>query len=197
MKKSIAFFDFDGTITTKDTLIEIARFYKGASGLYTGLVALSPWLVGMKLKLISNRVVKEKFLSHFFKNVPVEKFQEICNRFVEEKVPELIRPGAAKKLKAFKDNHVPVVIVSASPGNWIESWCKANGFDCIATALETKNGKITGKIKGENCYGMEKARRIKTQFNLQEYDEIFCFGDTKGDKPMLALATSSYYKPFR
>lgn len=197
MKKSIAFFDFDGTITTKDTLIEIVKFYKGNVGLYSGLITLSPWLVAMKLKLISNRFVKEKFLTHFFKNIPTEKFGEICSQFVEKKIPALIRPDATKKLEEFKEKNVDIVIVSASPVNWIEVWCKTNGLSCIATHLETKEGYITGKIRGENCYGVEKVRRIKELYNLQDYSEIFCFGDTKGDKPMLALATFSYYKPFR
>lgn len=197
MKKSIAFFDFDGTITTKDTLIEIVRFSKGSSALYKGFFTLSPWLVAMKLKLVPNRLVKEKFLAYFFRNTPTGVFQEICNQFVQKRVPELIRPGATQKLNEFKENNITVVIVSASPENWIESWCKENGFTCIATILETKNGNITGKIDGENCYGIEKVKRIEQQFNLSDYNEIFCFGDTKGDKPMLALATSAYYKPFR
>lgn len=197
MKKSIAFFDFDGTITKKDTLIEIVRFYKGNSSLYAGLFILSPWLIAMKLKLVSNRKVKEIFLSHFFKNTPVDEFRQICNQFAESKVPALIRQGATRQLNEFKERNIPVVIVSASPENWIGSWCAANGFHCIATILETKEGYITGKIEGENCYGAEKVRRIQEKYSLQDYNEIFCFGDTKGDKPMLSLATSAYYKPFR
>ena len=197
MKKSIAFFDFDGTITTKDTLIEIARFHKGTSGLYAGLFVLSPWLIAMKFKLVSNRLVKERFLTRFFKNTPVDEFQKICHRFVEQKITGLIRPGAKKKLNEYKESNIPVVIVSASPENWVGEWCKANGFTCIATVLEVKDGSITGKIKGENCYGEEKIRRIEAQYHLPDYDEIFCYGDTKGDKPMLSLATSAYYKPFR
>jgi len=38
--KSIAFFDFDGTITSKDTLAEILKFAKGKRAYYTGLVIL-------------------------------------------------------------------------------------------------------------------------------------------------------------
>ncbi|MFT3948632.1 MAG: HAD family hydrolase [Agriterribacter sp.] len=197
MKKAIAFFDFDGTITTKDTLLEIAKFSKGSAGFYSGILQLSPWLVAMKLKLIPNHVVKEKFLSHFFKNTSADLFQKKCDTFSEKVIPQLIRPGALKEFDRLKQNNIPVVIVSASPENWLINWCSTNGFHCIATTLEIKNGAITGKIKGNNCYGEEKVRRIKEQFNLKEYDEIFCFGDTKGDKPMLTLATSAYYKPFR
>jgi phosphoserine phosphatase len=29
------------------------------------------------------------------------------------------------------------------------------------------------------------------------YDEVYAYGDTKGDKPMLELATFKFYRPFR
>jgi phosphoserine phosphatase len=59
------------------------------------------------------------------------------------------------------------------------------------------DGKITGNLMGNNCNGGEKVIRIKQLYDTQQYDEIYCFGDTGGDKPMLALATQSFYKPFR
>jgi phosphoserine phosphatase len=67
----------------------------------------------------------------------------------------------------------------------------------ISTRLETNNGKLTGRIEGKNCRGIEKVRRIKMQYKLDEYDEIYAYGDTKGDKPMLGLATIAFYKPFQ
>ena len=60
-----------------------------------------------------------------------------------------------------------------------------------------KNGLLTGKIENQNCHGEEKVNRINAAFDLSQYDEIYCYGDTKGDKPMLRLATFAFYKPFR
>ncbi len=34
-------------------------------------------------------------------------------------------------------------------------------------------------------------------WNLKEYEEIYVYGDSSGDKPMMELATKSFYKPFR
>jgi len=96
-----------------------------------------------------------------------------------------------------KKEEVTVVVVSASPENWISGWCKENNLVCIATRLEETDNILTGRIAGKNCYGIEKVSRIREKFDLSAYTDIFCFGDTKGDKPMLSLATSAYYKPFR
>ncbi|MFT3700846.1 MAG: HAD-IB family hydrolase [Agriterribacter sp.] len=197
MSKSIAFFDFDGTITFKDTLLEIIKYQRGSAGLYAGMLQLSPWMVAMKLKLISNQTAKEKLLAHFFKNTPVDVFQKNCDDFAQAMFPSLIRPKALEQIQAFKAAGTRVVIVSASPQNWLSFWCNINGLDCIGTILQKKNNLITGNIEGLNCYGEEKVRRIKAQYNLADYTQISCYGDTNGDKPMLALGTEAYYKPFR
>ena len=59
MKKIIAFFDFDGTITTKDSLLEFIRFYHGDIKTILGILILSPILVLYKMKIIPNYKAKE------------------------------------------------------------------------------------------------------------------------------------------
>ena len=54
-----------------------------------------------------------------------------------------------------------------------------------------------GRCDGDNCHGQEKVRRIKEAYPLDQYREIYAYGDTGGDRPMLGLATHSFYKPFR
>lgn len=196
-KKGIAFFDFDGTITFKDTLLEIIKFHRGAGRLYAGLLKISPWLLAMKLKIVSNQAAKEQLLTHFFKDLSFEDFQKVCDSFAKIHLPQLIRPTALEKIRQLQKQDIPVVIVSASAENWLKSWCNDYGLICIATQLEKKDNILTGKIAGKNCYGEEKVKRIKEKFNLDDYENIYCFGDTKGDKPMLSLATLGFYKPFR
>ena len=87
--------------------------------------------------------------------------------------------------------------MSASPENWLNIWCNQIGASLISSKLETKNGKLTGKFDGNNCRGEEKVRRIRLQYDLSNYDEVYAYGDTKGDKPMLELATFAFYQPFR
>ena len=53
----------------------------------------------------------------------------------------------------------------------------------------------TTKIDNNNAE--EKVARIKAAYNLADYDEIYCYGDSNGDKAMLALGTKAFYKPFR
>lgn len=197
MKKRIAFFDFDGTITTKDTLLEFIRFSRGVSRFYAGFLLNSPYLVAYKLKLISNQTAKEKVLRFFFGQMPVPVFEEYCNRFASQVIPQLIRPQAMEEIKKLQQDGARVIIVSASPENWVHKWCDSIGVQTIATRLTVQSGKLTGTIEGHNCHGEEKVRRIQQAFNLADYEEIYAYGDTSGDKPMLSIATYSYMKPFR
>jgi len=195
--KEIAFFDFDGTITTRDTLLEFIRYTKGSIAYLTGMLLNSPWLMAYKLNIISNQLAKEKVLTFFFGKMPAGEFAKHCDAFAANRIPALLRPAALEEIAKLKTEGTTVVIVSASPRNWIEPWAKLNQVELIATELLTTGDKITGKIKGRNCHGEEKVRRIRERYNLDEYATVYAYGDTSGDKPMLALAGHAFMKPFR
>ena len=197
MKKSIAFFDFDGTVTRSDSLLAIIRFAKGRISFLFGFGLLSPWIIGMKLGLITNSYAKQKVLIYFFGNSKLAEFNEMCKKFVHEQLPALIREKALQEINQLLKNQFEVVIVTASPENYVRLWCEQNGLSCIGTRLETKDGFLTGKLNGKNCYGIEKVERILKYYNLSDYQEILAYGDSSGDLPMLNLAVRAFYKPFR
>ncbi len=195
--RKIAFFDFDGTITTKDTLLELIKFQKGKTAFYFGFVLHAPWLIAYKLKLFPNDHVKQKMLKFFFGGMPEVTFQANCDFFAKSKIPAMVRPGALREIEDLKVRGFEVVVVSASAENWLRNWTDQLGLQLIATQLEVKNGLITGYIEGKNCHGEQKVICIRQQWDLSEFEEIYGYGDSSGDKPMLALATRSFYKPFR
>ncbi|TDX01919.1 HAD family hydrolase [Dinghuibacter silviterrae] len=194
---AIAFFDFDGTITTKDTLAELLKFKVGRVKYYIGLVFLSPVLVLYKLGLLSNHNAKEIMLGYFLKGEPAAEFNALCREFAETRLPALFRKGALSEIRRHLQNNTQVVIVTASPENWVQPWCQQFNLECIATKLKVRNGRMTGKIAGQNCAGEEKVKLILKRYNLSYYTKIYAYGDTPGDLPMLSLATDSYYKPFK
>ncbi len=195
--RKIAFFDFDGTITTKDTMFELIRHQKGNSRFYFGFLVNTPVFAALKLKLLSNHAAKEQLLSHFFKGADISVFQSGCDAFAEDKLPELIRPAALAELEKLRRQGFEIVVVSASAENWIQKWADKAGVTLLATKLETVNEKLTGKLSGQNCNGAEKEARIRSAYDLAQYDEIYCYGDSSGDKEMLALGSKVFYKPFR
>lgn len=197
MKRRIAFFDFDGTITTKDTLLEIIRYQKGSFRFWLGFLVCSPYIVAWKLGLIPNYAAKEKVMQFFFRNTPIEDFQRACDAFAINVLPALLRPKAIKEIERLQQLGAEIVIVSASPANWSDVWRQPMGIASLATRLQVKDARLTGKFEGKNCHGEEKVCRINDAYDLSNYDEIYCYGDSKGDLPMLEIATISFYRPFR
>jgi phosphatidylglycerophosphatase C len=197
VKKKIAFFDFDGTITTKDTLLEFIKYAKGAPSFYFGFLLHSPLLIAYKLNIISNQKAKERILAYFFRNTPLDAFNKICREFASQIIPDLIRPKALEEIQSLQQAGTRIVIVSASPENWVGQWAQSINADLLATRLETTDQAITGKIAGKNCHGEEKVRRIRETYNLSDFDEISAYGDSSGDRPLLSLANHPHYKPFR
>lgn len=195
-RKMLALFDFDGTITRTDSLKEFIIFMKGRRNYYLGLLWLSPFLLLYKAGVIPNWKAKEILLAYFFKGTPVDVFEGKCKEFASWHVPKIIREKAMDKLSAYLNEGVRVVVVSASPENWVGKWSEANGLEWIATRLEVKKGRLTGKIVGRNCHGVEKVNRIKALIDISEFTEIHTFGDSKGDLQMLKLGTRSFYRPF-
>lgn len=197
VKKGIAFFDFDGTITTKDTLLEFIRFCKGSFHFYLGFLLNIHYLIAFKVRLISNQTAKEKVLRYFFKGTTVEEFRSCCRSFNDSVLPGLIRKKAIEEIKKHQQKNIVVVVVSASPGNWIEKWAYDMDVQLLSSRLEVIDDKVTGRILGKNCHGPEKVRRIREAFELEQYDPVFAYGDSKGDRPMMQLASECFYKPFR
>lgn len=197
VKKRLVLFDFDGTITTKDTLAEIMIYYHGPWKYRFGLLALSPIMAMYVAKLIPNWKAKQYLLSWFFKGQDAKIFNKKCRHFADTVIPRLIRPKALEMINHYKATGAKVAVVSASAENWVGPWCQKHDLICLATKLQVKNKKITGRIEGKNCHGSEKVCRIEERFSLKDFDEIIAYGDTSGDKEMLAIAHQKFFKPFR
>lgn len=195
-KKVLAVFDFDGTITTKDTLFDFIRFYHGMPRMIAGLVIFSPVLILFKLGIISNEKAKQVLLSYFFKGKSITEFDAVCEKY-KDRISEILRPEAIEKIKYHEQHGHILVINSASVCNWIIPWAHSMEIHCvIGTRLEIRNGMITGKFDGKNNNGIEKVDRLLDLFPDRKAYQLYVYGDSTGDKPLLDIADFPYYRKF-
>ncbi len=212
-KKKVYCFDFDGTLTTSDTLLEFIKFTKGTGRFLMVFLMYSPLLVLMKLHLFPNWKAKQLIFAHLFAGMRIERFDQLCQEFAED-YQHLLRPDGISCAHQALTEGAQVFIVSASIDNWVRPFFQERGLDAIevlGTQVEVVDGKLTGRFKTNNCYGKEKVHRITKAltttssehspattpaFDRSQYD-IKAFGDSRGDKEMLAFADRGYMKPFR
>ena len=194
---NLAVFDFDGTLTRKDSLFAFLRFYSGYSKYLLKLVMLLPVFIGYAIGFIPNWKAKQQVLISFLGGDSAVEFQAQCDNFAKEIIPRLIRPTANNCIMQHLKQGDRVIVISASPENWILPWAQRYGFEVIGTKLETVDNKLTGKFFGKNCYGPEKVNRLKQYLDLEDYVTIFAYGDSKGDLELLSISDVPEYKPFR
>ena len=197
MKKVYAF-DFDGTLTTHDTFIQLIAYVHGWWRLIGGMLLFSPILILMKLNLYPNWKAKQQVFSFFFKGMKINDFDELCRNFARDR-QSLIRKKGMQTLREALDDGSEVVIVSASITNWVEPFFSdlKGVIKVEGTRIDVRNESVTGKFLTKNCYGQEKVKRISRLYPYRESYFLIAFGDSKGDKRMLEYADEAHYKPFR
>ena len=217
-------FDFDGTLTTRDTLLLFIRHACGWWALFGGLLLFSPLLVLMKLHLADNGRTKERLFRHYFRGMLERDFDALCQSFARSHT-HVLRTAGLRTVQQALDRGDRVVILSASIDRWVEACLRpflvsSSQFQVLGTEIEVVDGRLTGRFATPNCYGPEKVRRLKeflkkvsprgdvegatkvsprgdVEGALEGTPFIIAYGDSRGDKELLAYADESHYKPFR
>lgn len=195
--KKLALFDFDGTITDKDSFMAFIKYVVGGPRFYTGFLIMGPFMAAFMAGLYPAQKMKERAITHFFKNRTEEELTALAETFTEEKMDALVKQSALDRIAWHKEKGHDITVVSASCSIWLEPWCRDNGLPLISSQMEIRNKKVTGKLVGFNCKGPEKVIRIKEKFNLDDYSHIYAYGDSSGDTEMLELADEPFYKHFK
>lgn len=198
-EKELYIFDFDGTITNKDSLLHFLAFSRNWFQILLGYLFILPYVVLMKLKLYSNGKAKSKLFSFHFKGMPLDEFNNLCISYSQNHLPGIIKTSFINYITALKKENkdLNIVVVSASFKSYLKHWSNKMGFDLLSTELEVKNNRMTGSFATKNCYGIEKVNRIKAVYDLSVYKKISVFGDSRGDKEMLLLGDKSFYNYFK
>ncbi len=191
-------FDFDGTITTKDTFALFLRYFAGTPSWAFKLLKLLPVFMAYGIKIIDRNAVKAHVVRVFFKGVDEKHLEAKAQIFAQDVIPGLIRPEALKTLKIKTQSPHKVFLVSASIEPYLLAWAKNHNIKTVlSTKLAVKNGILTGEIDGVNCWGMGKISKISAKMADTPYVIVESYGDSRGDREMLHTAQASFWKPFR
>ena len=193
--KSLALFDFDGTICTKDSLEIFIKKLIGKHNYYLLAISYLPEYLFTYLGKLDRSTLKQKLLHKVFKNYNEEHLLKIGIDVSNEIINRYQKNEAMSKLKwHIKQNH-DVWIVSASLDIWLAPWAKLNKVNLICTESFFKDNYFHG-FRNENCNGINKVKQIQERINLKAYRNIYAYGDSAGDKEMLNIANMKFFKKF-
>lgn len=197
-KIKIAAFDFDGTLTYRDTLIPFLLFVCGPWKLFKECLLLTPVFVGYIFKIYDRQQVKEALMSRTIAGMPLEKVRALGAEFAQNRLPQLLRPEGMERLRWHQERGDRALLVSANLDVYLEPWGKIVGFqDVICSKVAQDNfQRVTGKLIGKNCRAQEKVVRLEQLLGGRSIYEVYAYGDSEGDKEMLEWADFPYYNKF-
>lgn len=198
---AIAAFDFDGTLTRRDTFTPFLARGLGWPRFFWALMRCSPWLVGYALRLVPNDIAKARLMRATLSGRETAQMEVWTTRWLAQDVPGELRSGAMERLAFHQKAGHCCVLVSASPDIYLKRVAEQLGFDALlCTEMDVQAGCLTGLMRTPNCYGEQKVVRLNTwllqRFGLASFAGItlYAYGDTNGDKPMLRLAQHAWYR---
>lgn len=197
-REIVAAFDFDGTLTRRDTLLPFLLHTLGVRAVMIQAVRLSRTLAAHALGLIDNGIAKERVFVACLEDKKIDALQQEADVFAAQGVPALLRTEAMRRLAWHKQQGHRCVVVSASLELYVRPWAIMAGFDdVIATQLEVRDDRtLTGRMSGVNCFGAEKVRRLAALLGERSTYTLYAYGDSRGDRELLASADFSYYRQF-
>lgn len=188
---NLALFDFDGTLTTKDSLEEFIIFAVGKPRYFFKLFFFSPIYILYRLNLYDNSKAKEMLFRLYFKNISESRFKNLAQEFASKNITPILRETIYARFQEHKKNNDRIIVVSASMKCWLEPWTQKENVELLSTELEFVDGIFSGYFKTKNCHGEEKLRRVKEILNLNDFEKIYAYGDSSGDDAILEIADES------
>ncbi|KIE51182.1 MAG: hypothetical protein MB53_03385 [marine actinobacterium MedAcidi-G2A] len=184
-QRQIAAFDFDGTITKRDTLFPFLKKY-GLLNLLLPLISSTANRRSLKWR----DALKVQMIRKVFADISVSKFEEDGIRYAET-LNSKYRDDVLALLSWHRKAGHELVLVTASLGCYARPAATKLGFDhVIAVELASESGLLSGEISGNNIRGPEKARRLRQWIGPTDV-EIWAYGNSSGDKEMLSMADHS------
>lgn len=194
MSKKLILFDFDGTITRKDSLSEFFKFLfpNKLQYIYLNFIRSFHYNLLYKFGILNLNQFKKRKIKLFFNNKSYDELRITASYFSKYKLPELIKQSALDTIYLHLNNKDIVYIVSASIDLLLLDWCSTNNLGLITNNIIPSEKCYSG----DDCNYYEKVLRISNLLNLDDFDEVWAYGDSEGDACMLELADYKFYKHF-
>lgn len=190
--RCVAAFDFDGTLTPRDTLVPfLARCYGRRRLLRAAAAVGPPWRLEAELHRRDH--AKAELLRRLTAGDDPDRVAELGRRYAAE-LEAILVPAMRERVEAHRDAGHQLVAVSASLASYLRPLLGERlAFDeVIAVELAVgEDGHHTGEMVRPNVRGPQKAVRLREWLAATgeaEDVELWAYGNSSGDAEFLAMA---------
>lgn len=193
-RPDLALFDFDSTITTRDTFADFIRYAAPRSRRLWGNALLLPLFLGYRVSMVSGHVIRASAVRVGLGGLSVDEAHDRGERFASEVLETLLRPEVMARIDWHRERGDRVIVVSGALDLYLAPWCRRHGLEVLCSRLATTAGRLSGAYLGPQCVAEEKARRVRATLQLADYAEVHAYGDSPDDHALLRLAHHARYR---
>jgi phosphatidylglycerophosphatase C len=195
-KLPLVAFDFDGTLTIRDSFTAFLRWRAGPVGFALQATLLAPAAISYLGDRDRGRI-KAAAARVYLRGLSRQGVQAEAEAFAAEQAGALLRPDALATWREWGERGARRVIVTASPTAVVRPFAERLGADdLIGTefAFDARD-RLTGAFATPNCRGPQKVTRLESRFG-EGLRLAAAYGDTAGDREMLEIAEIKGYRVF-
>ena len=198
----VAVFDFDGTITDRDTLLPFLVLAFGRARVAAAFAALGFTGAGYLLRRVAIDEFKRRVLRRLVAGVPAQRLRALGPAHARA-IAAWFRPDALASIEWHRAQGHRLVLASSTLDLYLEHVAAQLGFgDLLCSRLvQVRDAagvdRFTGEIDGVDCVGPEKPRRLAALLGALDACEVHAYGDSEGDRELLAVADHPHFRPFR
>jgi phosphatidylglycerophosphatase C len=192
--RRVAAFDFDGTISHRDTLGPFLKLVCGPAAFYRTMAVRSPLLAGVLVGLVDRDEEKERLVGRLLTGRAAPDVRAAGVRFADQLLAgSHLRAEMVEEIGRHRREGHEVVVVSASLDVYLDPLAPSLGVDhVLCTRLDVDvDERLTGRLVGGNCRGPEKVRRLREWLGTDDV-EVWAYGDSRGDRELLAFADHAH-----
>jgi phosphatidylglycerophosphatase C len=188
-QRPIAAFDFDGTITQRDTLL---GYLLAVGGPGRTVASLGRHSTGMARGLrddAARDAAKERVVGQVVRGRRLDELDDAGVRYAAT-LPSRFRPDVVERIEWHRSEGHELVIVSASLVHYLRPVAASLGFDdVIGVELEFDESRVaTGRLARANVRGPQKEARLREWWGDRPATELWAYGNSSGDEDLLAMA---------
>jgi phosphatidylglycerophosphatase C len=202
----LAVFDFDGTLTTRDSSLPFLAFAAGRARLAASLVLRGPLLLAdLTLAVGRSRAsadgwsllrerwelaVHGRLLGALFRGRTEADLRELGRRFAAEALDAMVAPAALAQVAWHRSRGHRCVLVTGSLDTYMEPWGLRAGFERVLASRVAHDLErvVVGGFEGEPCWGDAKLARLREAVGPLEDYTVVVYGNEPADRQLLDAA---------
>ncbi len=193
--RRVAAFDFDGTVSRRDTLIPfVARFAGVPRSAVGSLMAGWDGLRGGGRGLRDRDALKARMVRRLLSGRDARELERAAGVYAARLIDSGLRPEMVEEVRRHVAAGHRTLFVSASLEDYLLPIARYLGMSgVIAVELERRDGRLTGRLAAPNVRAEQKAVRLREHLGAPssgplEGIELWAYGNSSGDHALLEMA---------